>query len=339
MKAQVLTKIGKSKEAFELQDVEIPIPQQNEVLIKVEAFGLNYADVMARNGMYQDAPPLPSILGYDVVGTVEEVGSEKDKHLIGKRITALTRFGGYAQYAIASNLAFAEIGNMEVGKAAALTTQYCTAYHCACSVTTIPKGGNILIHAAAGGVGTALTQLGIMRGAKIFGLTSSDKKLDYLKQNGVTHPINYSKSDYVEQIQTILKDEKIDVAFNSVGGSTFRKDLKLLAFGGRIICYGAAEMSGARFKMVSQLKFASKFGLYSPIQFLIKSQGFSGVNMLKVADYKPKQIQDALENVVQLVHEGKLNPQVGGEFTFDKLYEAHDFLESRKSTGKIIVKW
>ncbi len=340
MKAAVLTKTGAADKAFEIREVDQPTIDGLEVLIKVEAFGLNFADVMARNGLYQDAPPLPSILGYDVVGEVVATATEEAKHLVGKRVVAMTRFGGYAEYAKTDYRACAVISNsLSATKAAALATQYCTAYYAAYECTNVYDGDYILIHAAAGGVGTALTQLCKHKGCTIFGTTGSDVKFDYLKANGVDHPINYRKNDYEREVKELGGGRLLDVAFNSVGGTTFKKDFKLLEKGGKSVIYGAAERSGKKGGAIATLGLAWNFGLLSPIQLLMHSKGVIGINMLRIADHRPLVLKRCLEEVVDMTEKGILDPSEGGTFTIDQIGEAHAYLESRKSTGKIAVVW
>lgn len=340
MKAAVLTKTGAAEKAFEIREVERPTVDGLFVLIKVEAFGLNFADVMARNGLYQDAPPLPSILGYDVVGEVIEVATDEAKHLLGKRVVAMTRFGGYAEYAKTDYRACAVISDkISATKAAALATQYCTAYYAAYECTNVFEGDYVMIHAAAGGVGTALTQLCKYKGCKVFGTTGSDSKFEYLKANGVDFPINYRKDDYEKEVFKQGGGRLLDVAFNSVGGTTFKKDFKLLEKGGKSVIYGAAERSGKKGGALATLGIAWNFGVLSPIQLLINSKGVIGINMLRIADHKPLVLKRCLEEVVRMTEEGTLNPAEGGTFKVDQIGEAHAYLESRKSTGKIAVTW
>lgn len=340
MRAAVLVKTGSANNAFEIREVERPVIKDLEVMIKVEAFGLNFADVMARNGLYQDAPPLPSILGYDVVGEVIEVATEEANYLLGKRVVAMTRFGGYAEYAKTDYRACAIISDqLSVTKAAALATQYCTAYYAAYECTNVYEGDYVLIHAAAGGVGTALTQLCKHKGCTVFGTTGSDSKFDYLKENGVDFPINYQKNDYENEVKKLGGGRLLDVAFNSVGGTTFKKDFKLLEKGGKSVIYGAAERSGKKGGALATLGLAWNFGIMSPIQLLMNSKGVIGINMLRIADYRPLVLKRCLEEVVRMTEEGILDPSEGGTFPVEKIGEAHAYLESRKSTGKIAVTW
>ncbi len=340
MRAAVLVKQGDALNAFEIREVADPILGENDVLIKAEGFGLNFADVMARNGLYKDAPPMPSILGYDMVGTVIEVKNKEAEYLIGKRVVAMTRFGGYAELAKTDYRACAIISdNLDMTKAAALATQYCTAYYAAYECTNLFEGDQVLIHAAAGGVGTALTQLAKNKGCTVYGTTGSDSKFEYLRNNGVDHPINYLKTDYQKELLKISGGQKLDIAFNSVGGTTFKKDWQLLEKGGKSIIYGAAERSGKKGGTIATLGLAWNFGIFSPIQLMMNSKGIIGINMLRIADYKPLVIKRCLEEVVRLTENGTLNPEVGGTFKIEEIGKAHAFLESRKSTGKIAVKW
>jgi NADPH:quinone reductase-like Zn-dependent oxidoreductase len=340
MKAVVLVQLGNPHTAFEIREVSNPQLTTLDVLIQVEAFGLNFADVMARNGLYRDAPPLPSVLGYDVVGRVIESGGYEGKHLIGKRVVAMTRFGGYAELAKTDYRACAEIPEeWSATMATALATQYCTAYYAAFECANLHKGDHILIHAAGGGVGTALTQMAKSAGCIVFGTTSSDTKFDYLKQQGVDHPINYITKDYEKEIEQLIGQQKIDIAFNSVGGSTFKKDLRLLNKGGKSVVYGAAERSGKKGGIFATLQLAWNFGIQSPIPLLVNSQGIIGVNMLRIADYKQNLLQHCLTQVVRMTKNEELSPQEGGTFAVNEIGKAHEYLQSRKSTGKIAVRW
>jgi len=339
MKAAFLVKTGDPEIAFEIREIDKPMPEPGQVLLKVEGFGINFADVMARLGFYRDAPALPAILGYDVVGRVEAVGAGVDQALVNSRVTAFTRFGGYAEYAVADVRAIAKISEqMEAGVAVALSTQYCTAYYLAEEMAPIQPNDYVLIHAAAGGVGTALVQLSIFRGAIIFGTAGSDEKLDYLKEAGVHYPINYRKVDFTSEVQKVIGPKGLDVIFDPVGGDSVKKGFRLLGAGGRLVVFGASSMTQTK-SIFGKIKLLLGFGIYHPVGLLTKSRGIIGVNLLRVADQRLEKIQRVLKQVVKMNQQGILNPKVGGVFPVDQLSEAHSFLESRQSTGKIVVKW
>lgn len=341
MKAVVLTKFGTADKAFSIQERPMPKAKAGEVCIKVEAFGLNFADVMARRGLYNDCPPLPTVLGYEAVGRIHELGAGVEGLEVGQRVTGFTRFGGYAEYVttVASGVAVIP-DTMDVGVAAAIPTQYGTAYFCAEEMVRMHKGDHILIQAAAGGVGTALVQLAKNKGCIVYGTAGSDKKLEYLREQGVDHPINYNTTDFEEYVKKVRGEEGIDVAFDSIGGQSVKKARRLLTKGGgRIVCYGAASRSAKGMQLIADIKLLMGFGLIKPIPMLMNSQAFIGVNMLRVGDHRPESLKRCLVNVVEQVNEGLLTPTVGGRFNVDEIDKAHDFLEGRKSIGKIVVSW
>ena len=334
MQAIYLVKNGKSKEAFEFRDIQMTEPKDNEVGVIVEASGINFADVVARLGQYQDCPPLPAIIGYEAVGRVEKVGKDVTTLKKGDRVLAFTRFGGYSQYVTQQESAVAKIGeDMDAGKALALATQYSTAFY-ACSVATnVLPNETVLIHAGAGGVGTALIQLCKLKNAKIYATAGSESKLEYCRKQGAHVVINYTKEDFSEVIK-----EPIDLAFDAVGADNFRKSYKLLNRGGRIIGYGAAAMTDAS-NIFSKAKMGLQFGIYHPAQLLMESRSMIGVNMLRIADYKPDTLKYCMESVIQLLHEGKIDPHVGKMYAAKDIYQAHDDMLDRKTMGKIGIVW
>jgi NADPH2:quinone reductase len=338
MKAAVLVRKGDPSKAFEIREVPNPTIKAGEVLVKVEGFGLNFADVMARQGLYADAPPMPSVLGYDVVGRVKEVAPDITHVKVGDRVTAMTRFGGYAEYVAAIGMAVARIADdVPVGEATALTTQYCTAYFAAADVINLHAGDRVLIHSAAGGVGTALLQYAKHMGCEIFATVGSDAKAALVKAAGAHHAINYVTQDFAQEVARITGGKGLDVIWDAVGGSYVKKGFKALAPGGRIVCYGAADISDKN--IFGKIGTLLGFGIYHPIEFMNSSKALIGVNMLRIADNNPDRLKRCLDNVVKLYEQGVFKPQVGQVFPVSQIGEAHAFLESRRSTGKITVTW
>ncbi len=340
MKAIFLNKKGDAKEAFAIRETKKPEPESHEVLIRVEAFGLNFADVLARQGMYKDAPPMPAILGYEVVGYIDKLGAEVTNFEVNQRVVAFTRFGGYAQYVSADKRVAAIVPtDWDKTKALALATQYCTAYYAAIESVNLHPEDKVLIHSAAGGVGTSLVQLANLKGCTIFGTAGKDEKLTVMRENHVHHPINYRKQDFRKVIEEELGDDRLDLVFESLGGKYFKQSMKLLGAGGRIVGFGASSRSGGSKNIFSTLKLVSGFGIFSPVQILMKSQAIIGVYMLAIADYKPEKLQRCLLNVVDLTRQGYLDPYSGGTFKASQIGEAHEFLQSGQSIGKIGVEW
>ncbi len=337
--AHVLTKKGAPQQAFELRDVTLAEPGEGEVLIEVEAFGLNYADVMARLGLYGDAPPMPCVIGYEVVGKVVQTGSTAAESWVGKRVVAFTRFGAYARHVVTRVDAISEIGDMEVSVALSLATQGVTAYYMSQVVAPVQPGDRVLIHAAAGGVGSLLIQLVKHSGGIVYAKAGSDAKLDLCHELGADCTINYRSTEYAGQLRELLGEHRLDVSYNPVGGSTFKKDLSLLGAGSRMILFGGSELATGKWGILSKLNFVRKMGFFTPIALMMRSKSMVGVNMLKVADAKPSVIAHCLNGMVELAEKGKVVPQSGGVYPADQLAEAHALLESGKSTGKIAVTW
>ena len=337
--AYQLVKNGDAFDSFRLATIELGDPAEDEVQISVESFGLNYADVMARRGLYREAPPLPAVIGYEVVGTITKIGSNVDPKWVGKRVVGFTRFGGYSNTVNTSILAVADIGDMDAGEALCLATQYVTAYYMSSYLLNIHAHEKVLVHAAAGGVGTALIQLLKLKNAYVIAKTGSDSKKAYLNDLGADFIVNYRTSDYGKAILQHLNNGRIDVSFNPVAGSTFKTDWKLIGSGGRVVLFGGSERSGKKWGILSTLNFVRKMGLVIPIGLMMRSKNVLGVNMLKVADFQPMVLHTCLNAVVELAKQKKIAPKVGASFSSEDLPKAHDLLESGKSTGKVIVTW
>lgn len=337
--AIVLIQKGDAHKAFERKTISIHSPLSDEVLIETESFGLNYADVAARNGMYREAPPMPCVIGYEVVGIVTAVGTAVSNEWIGKRVVGFCRFGGYAKKVVTKETAIVEIGDLDAGKALALCTQSVTAYYMAEYLCPIHEGDYILIHSAAGGVGTILIQLAKLKGAIVIAKIGSENKRQLVESLGADYVVNYKKSDYETQIEQFLKGERLDISYNPVAGSTFKKDFRLLGSGGRLILFGGAEMSGTKWGILSSLNFVRKMGFVIPIGLMMRSKNVLGINMLKIADNKPKVLTHCLQQVVELYKNGILKPQVGGNYPVSEIAVAHEALENGETTGKLAVHW
>ncbi len=337
--AFVLRKFGTANAAFERRMVRLNELKADEVCIESEAFGLNYADVMARLGLYQEAPPLPCVVGYEVVGKITAAGSEVSTDLVGKRVLAFCRFGGYARHVHTKAYAVVPINDMPAQEATALCTQAVTAYYMAEYLAPIHKGDNVLIHAAAGGVGTVLIQLAKRKGAIVYAKVGHSSKREIVKLCGADFVINYREEDYVAQLEKMLAGDRLDVSFNPAAGSTMKKDLSLLGSGGRLVLFGASELSTGKWGIFSKLNFLRKMGLVLPIGLMMRSKNILGVNMLKIADNKPMVLKECLHGVVELYQRGELRPQIGGVYPSEELHLAHEALEEGKTSGKLTVLW
>lgn len=340
MKAAFLVRHGAADQAFEIKETEMPAPAKGEVLIKSEVFGLNFAEIPMRYGMYKEAPPLPFIPGYDMVGRVESVGEGVDEKWIGKRVSAMARFGTYAEYCATREMGIGEIPeDMDAAKASAIGVQYTTAFYSAIHCMNLLPGEKVLIHAGAGGVGSALIQLCKWKGCEIFTTVGSDEKAKRAKELGADHVINYRKHDYEVEINKILGGKRLEATFNAIAGSTFKKDMRLLGSAGRLVLFGAAELMGKKAGKLATMRMLWRMGFILPIILMAKSRTIIGVNILKVADHHPQIINHCFEELMKLLAQGIIDPMVGGEFPIEELAKAHDMLEKRKTMGKLVIRW
>lgn len=338
MLAQVLVRNENPETSFELKEVPLPDINKGQVRIKVSAFGINYADVMARHGQYRECPPLPCIIGYDVEGTVDEVAEGITDFKKGDSVFALTRFGGYAQYACTQVEAVGHLSaDAKLGEGCALATQSVTAYHAAIHCQTLMPGEKVLIHAAAGGLGTSLIQIALWKGCIVIGVAGGKEKTNYLKSLGVQHIVDHQQTSYLDYVRDHL-DGKVDVVFDNLGGKSVKEAKSILARGGRIVTLGAASISGKKSKL-ALMKLVFGFGFFSPIGFLTKSQSLIGVNMLKIADHRRDIIAHEFREVQKLFEQGILKPHVGKIFAYKQISDAHSFMEDRRSIGKVVVEW
>ncbi len=340
MRAALLTRRGPPERAFVIRELPDPVPSPGQVRIAVECFGLNFADAMARIGIYREAPPLPAVLGYDVVGRIDALGPDIGNLRVGERVAAMTRFGGYATKALSSRFGVVPLpGSIGAAEGTALATQYVTAWHVATEQTTLHPGDRVLIHAAAGGVGTALVQIARWRGCFVAGTTGSPGKLEHLRSIGVDAPLCTGERGFEQACLDASGGKRFDVIFDSLGGGNFRRSYGLLRPGGRLIGLGIAGMMGARGSLARSLAQAAAFGLYHPFSFLSTSRGIIGVNLLRIADAHPEVILRCLTEVVRMTDAGILKPFVGARLPVSRLVEAHRAMSDRATIGKIAVYW
>lgn len=299
-----------------VDEIEKPTAGADEVLIKTAAAGINFADTMLRQNKYLFTPELPFTLGFEVAGTVEAVGGNVKNLSAGQRVLATVRGGGYAEYAVADYRTVVPIpDSLDFGKATALLVQGLTALGL---LADLKSGQTILIHAAAGGVGTLLVQLAKSKGAKVLGTASSAEKLEKVVGLGADVGINYTESDWTEQVLHATDGKGADVIIEMVGGEIGRANFKCLATGGTMHIYGAA--SGEDFQI-------------SALSLLGKMQTVKGYNLNL----------ETRENMAAFTKE--LMTHIAGntlqievmEFPLEQAAQAHQAIESRKTTGKVVL--
>jgi synaptic vesicle membrane protein VAT-1 len=341
MKAVVLTGHG-GPEVLQVQERPDPPVGPGEVRIDVKAAGLNFADTAARVGVYPDAPKPPCVLGYEVAGVVESVGDGVESPSAGDRVVAGVRFGGHAErVTVAAEQVLPLPDSLSFEQGAAVPVNYVTAYCGLVVMGGLKEGERVLIHAAGGGVGTAAVQISRLRGAEIFGTASAAKHAAITKL-GVTHAIDYRSQDFEAEVNRITGGKGIDVAFDALGPSSFRKDYRLLRPGGRLIMYGVAELQEGTARSVSaiarslaRMPFAT-LPWWKSLSILNENKGVFGLNMLHWWD-REGDLSRITGPLVELLEAGELEPVVAESFPFDRAGEAHRFIAERRNIGKVVL--
>jgi NADPH:quinone reductase-like Zn-dependent oxidoreductase len=320
---------------------EVPDPKigAKQALVKIQAAGINYAEVVVRKGLYPDAPKFPFIPGYEFAGTVENT-CYCDTIKPGDRVIGVTMFGGQAEYiAIDESQLLPIPETMSFAQAAAIPVNYLTAYYALFRLGNLRENEKVLIHSCAGGVGTAAVQLALTKQALIFGTASQADKLDYLKRIGVQHPLNYRKIDFAEEISRLTGDKGVDLVLDPVGGPTFRKSYRLLAPGGRIISYGVADlMSGSRWNLPRLLWKFLTLPRPAVLNLIQSNRGVFGLALNRLLS-NPDDIRQVLDKLLKLFESEAIKPEITGEYDFREAADAHRFLESGQSTGKLVLKF
>jgi NADPH:quinone reductase-like Zn-dependent oxidoreductase len=341
MKAVVLTGTG-GPEVLQVREMPDPPVGPGEVRIAVKAAGINFADTMARVGLYPDAPKPPCVLGYEVAGEVESVGEGVDSHKTGDRVIAGTRFGGQAELVtVPAGQALPLPERLSFEQGAAFPVNYGTAYAALVLMGGMREGDRVLIHAAAGGVGISATQLARNAGAEIFG-TASPAKHDAIRAQGVAHPIDYRSRDFEAEVMQITGGEGIDLAMDALGPTSFRKDYRLLRPGGRLVMYGLSESTnaGARdipaaLKSLAKMPLAT-FPWWKSLSAMNENKGIFGLNMLKWWD-REGNLDRLTEPLMADLESGRLDPVVAEAFPFERAGDAHEFIAERRNVGKVVL--
>lgn len=314
-----------------------PKPASGEVLIRVKAAGLNFADILARQGLYPDGPRKPCVMGYEVSGVVEQVGEDVDGSLLGKPIVAMTRFGGQSEYvAVKTTQIFEKPEGLTVEQAAAIPVNYLTAYALVVVMGSLHRGESVLIHNAGGGVGLAALDIAKKIGAVTFG-TASPSKHQFLKERGLDHPIDYRSQDWLPVLKDLTKGRGVDLVLDPIGGAHWKKSYAALRHTGRLGMFGvsAASANGFRGKL-KLVKAALQMPRFHPLALLNKNRGVFGLNLGHLW-HEPEKVAVWMQEILKGVEEGWIKPHVDRAFSFEEVGAAHQYLEERKNIGKVVL--
>ncbi len=330
-----ITKAG-PPEVLQVREAPDPEAGPGQVRIRVKAAGINFADLMARVGLYPDAPPLPCVVGYEVSGTIDQVGKGVSGFAEGDRVFAMPRFGGYTDtLAISSEQVFQVPETMSFEEAAAFPVVYLTAYHMMLFTGNLRPGSRVLIHSAAGGVGLAAIELAKTRGCVIFG-TASPSKHAFLREQGCQHPID-SRGDVAAAVRAVVGSAGIDLILDPVGGKSWGEGYDLLAPCGRLVAFGlSAASSGKKRSLLHAALSVLQVRRYNPMKLMDDNKTVSGTNMGHLFD-RLDLLRPQFEALLELQAAGKVRPRVDKSFPFAEAAAAHHYIHDRKAKGKVVL--
>jgi NADPH:quinone reductase-like Zn-dependent oxidoreductase len=331
----VITRHGPA-EVFEIRERPEPAPADGEVRVRVRAIGVNFADLLARIGLYPDAPKPPMVVGYEVAGVVDAVGQGANAVHPGDRVVALTRFGGYSDVVtVPASQVFRFPDRLSDAEAAAVPVAYLTAGLALYRMACVSAGETVLVHNAGGGVGIAATQLARLRRATVIG-TASAAKHDALRSFGVEHAIDYRHANVAREVKRITRGRGADVILDPIGGGSFGESYRMLAPLGRLIMIGVSSMAGERRRPWRVLRSWWAMKGFDPLSLINRNRGVFGLHLGHLWEERAR-LQPLMELVMTELGAGRLSPVVARTFPLDRAADAHRFIESRSNIGKVIL--
>ena len=334
---QIVTTRNGGVDVLRVEEAPDPSPKAGELVIRVRAAGLNFADILARQGLYPDGPPKPCVMGYEVSGVIEAVGKGVHKDLVGRSVVALTRFGGQAEFvAVKDSQIFEKPESLTFEQAAAIPVNYLTAYALLIVMGSLHKGESVLIHNAGGGVGLAALDIAKKTGAATYG-TASQSKHKFLLERGLDYAIDYRSQDWLPVLKEVTNGKGVDLVIDPIGGAHWKKSYEALRHTGRLGMFGvsAASATGLAGK-VKLLKAVIQIPWFHPMGLLNKNRGVFGLNLGHLW-HEPEKVERWMEEILRGVQKGWINPYVDRVFSFDQVGEAHSYIEGRKNIGKVVL--
>jgi NADPH:quinone reductase-like Zn-dependent oxidoreductase len=322
---------------LQLQDAPDPIPRSGEVRIRVEVSGVNFADILGRMGLSRNAPAMPYVPGYEVAGVIDAVAQGVADLKEGDAVFAATRFGGYSDVVcVPARQVFKRLEWMTAGHGAALPVNYLTAYAGLVVMGSLRAGDRVLIHGAAGGLGLAALAICKIMGAETYG-TASAAKHDFLREQGLHHPLNYHNPDYERVIHEITAGQGLHLVLDTLGGIHWHKNFRLLAPTGRLVYAGVSAIApGKRRSWPAALRWLLKLPFYTPLQLMNANKAIIGVNLGKLWDQAEMQ-RAWMRQIIAWYDDALFRPHIDRIFKFSEAAEAHDYIQDRKNCGKVLL--
>jgi synaptic vesicle membrane protein VAT-1 len=325
-----------------LESFEPSAPSPTQIAIDVAYAGVNYADVLARRGFYKWAPPLPTCVGFEVSGTVSAIGTDVREHRIGDRVAAVVRFGGYADRVLVdAPRAWKLPDSMPLEHGAAIPAVYLTAWQSLFEVARVRAGETLLTQAVAGGVGLAALQLAKNAGLSVLGTASRPDKLEFARQHGLDHGIDYAREDFATAVLRITNGRGVDVVLDSLGGEGLRKGYRCLARGGRLVTIGAAQVAPtSKADVIGLLRAGLELvrgGVFHPFQLIEDNRAIAGVQVLLLWDDLPR-LDRGMHHLFMQYEAGIIRPSIDDIVGLPDAGRAHQRLQSRASRGKLLLR-
>ena len=334
---QIVTTTTGDIDVLKVQQKPDPTPRDDQVVIRVRAAGLNFADILARQGLYPDSPPKPCVMGYEVAGVIEAVGKDVNSSFQGKSVAAMTRFGGQSDMvAVKATQIFEKPEKLTFEQAAAIPVNYLTAYALLVVMGSLHAGESVLIHNAGGGVGLAAIDIAKKIGAVTYG-TASPGKHKFLAERGLDHAIDYRKQDWLPVLKDMTNGRGVDLVIDPIGGAHWKKSYAALRATGRLGMFGISTVSANGLSgKLNMLKAAIQTPRFHPFALLNKNRGVFGLNLGHMW-HEPEKVAVWMRDILRGVEEGWVNPYVDRAFPFEEAGAAHRFLEERKNIGKVVL--
>jgi NADPH:quinone reductase-like Zn-dependent oxidoreductase len=324
-------------EKLHLRESPDPSPAGGEIRIQVKASGINFADILARQGLYPDAPKIPCVVGYEVSGTVDTVGPGVDRTWVGRDVLALTRFGGYSDViAVPERQVFEKPASLSHEQAAAIPVNYLTAWQLLVVMGSLKSEETVLIHNAGGGVGLAAIDIARHIGATIYGTASSGKHA-FLMQRGLIEAIDYRTKDWAVELNRLTNGKGVALVTDPLGGNHWKKSYKALRSTGRLGMFGISGVTTSKlFGPLRLLPVALGMPLFHPIPLMNRNKSAFGVNLGHMW-HEPDMIADWMQRLLKGVADGWVRPHVDKSFPLAQVGEAQSHMEERKNIGKVVL--
>lgn len=324
-------------ESLVVKEAPDPTPGAGEVVIDVQAAGVNFADIMARLGIYPDAPPRPCVVGYEVTGVVRECGPDTDRCSPGDRVVALTRFGGYSTVvSVPENQVYALPESLSFAEGAAIPVQYFTAWLALHRFGNVQPDERVLVHNAGGGVGIAAIQIAHHAGARVFG-TASGWKHERLRELGADELIDYRAVNWVDAVRERTGGHGVHVIIDPIGGKNLKMDLEVLAPLGRVIAFGSSSaVRSGRGSWLSMIRMALSMPRPGFLKLLGNNWSVAGLNLGHLWG-ELERLRTVGDEVLAGVQDGWIKPVIAAEVPFETPADAHRMMQERKNLGKVVL--